>query len=102
MIGASAGNEEAAKQQAEKIYYHALNYYLTRQADFKDLRAAIEQSCKDLYANNTNVLEFSNDSIRAKVGITSSNNPGGGLFDFSEKDLPVNPGTEFVVCTVLM
>ena len=95
---ASAGNEEAAKQQAEKIYYHALNYYLTRQADFKDLRAAIEQSCKDLYANNTNVLNSAMTAFE-QVGITSSNNPGGGLFDFSEKDLPVNPGTEFVVCT---
>ncbi|MBK7358329.1 MAG: tandem-95 repeat protein [Saprospiraceae bacterium] len=95
---ATAGSEETAKQWAEQIYYHALNFYLTRQADFKDLRAAIEQSSKDLYANNTNVLNAAMTAFD-QVGITSSNNPGGGLFDFSENDLPVNPGTEFVVCT---
>ena len=61
-------SEEQAKIIAEKVYYRALTNYLTRSSKFLDLRASIEQSCKDLYSSNANVLAAAQSAF-SKVGI---------------------------------
>lgn len=97
LIG-KAGSEEAAKQIAEKVYYHAMVFYVTRQANFKELRAAIEQSCIDLYPLDNEIKEQASKAFEA-VGIGTSPEPGGGVFDFKDDLLKPNQGTEYVLCS---
>ncbi len=94
---AKTSNEEQAKQVAEKVYYRTLANYLTRSSQFKDLRLAVEQACIDLHGNNSAVHNAAKKAFD-QVGIGSSGSPGGGGTQY-QKDLPVNPGNEFVVCT---
>lgn len=93
-----AGSEEAAKQIAEKVYYHAMVFYVTRQANFKELRAAIEQSCVDLFPLDTEIKDHASRAFDA-VGIGTSPEPGGGVFDFKEDQLKPNQGIEYVLCS---
>ncbi|MBK7341349.1 MAG: M4 family metallopeptidase [Saprospiraceae bacterium] len=88
-------SEEQAKIIAEKVYYRALTSYLTRSSKFLDLRASIEQSCKDLYSSNANVLAAAQSAF-SKVGIGGGGSTGGGNY---QKDLSANPGKEYIVCT---
>ncbi|MCC6753125.1 MAG: M4 family metallopeptidase [Saprospiraceae bacterium] len=92
---AKSSNEEQAKKIAEKVFYRALANYLTRSSVFIDLRAAVEQSCKDLHGNNSDVLNAAKKAFD-QVGIAGSTDPGGNKY---QNDLPVNPGQQFVVCT---
>lgn len=94
---AKTSNEAAAKGVAEKVYYKALSQYLTRSSKFKELRPAVEQACIDLHGNNSAVHNAAKKAFDM-VGIGSSGTPGGGGTNY-QKDLPVNPGKEFVVCT---
>lgn len=91
---AKSSNEDQAKKIAEVVYYKALNQYLTRSSQFKDLRNAIEQACIDLHGANSNVHNAAKKAFD-QVGIGTSGGGGGNY----QKDLPVNPGKEFVVCT---
>lgn len=95
--GISGGNEEQGKKTAEKIYYRALSNYLTRSSNFKDLRSAVEQACIDLHGNNSAIHNAAKNAF-SQVGIGSSGNPGGGGTQY-QKDLPVNPGNQYVICT---
>lgn len=94
---AKSSNEEQAKQIGEKVYYRTLANYLTRSSQFKDLRLAVEQACIDLHGNNSTVHNAAKKAFDL-VGIGSSGNPGGGGTQY-QKDLPVNPGNEYVICT---
>lgn len=94
---AKTSNEEQAKKTGEAVYYKALNQYLTRSSQFKDLRNAVEQACIDLHGNNSGVHNAAKKAFD-QVGIGSSGTPGGGGGNY-QKDLKVNPGKEFVVCT---
>ncbi len=94
---AKTSNESAAKGVAEKVYYKALSQYLTRSSKFKELRPAVEQACIDLHGNNSAIHNAAKKAFDM-VGIGSSGTPGGGGTNY-QKDLPVNPGKEFVVCT---
>ncbi|MBK9108863.1 MAG: tandem-95 repeat protein [Saprospiraceae bacterium] len=93
---AKTGTEEDAKKIAEKVYYHAMNFYLIRQANFKDLRAAIEQSCFDLYPLEASIKEKASMAFE-EVGIGTSPQPGGGIFDFTDAQLKPNQGIEYVL-----
>lgn len=89
---AVGSNEEQAKKTAEKVYYRTLNHYLTRSSNFKDLRLAVEQACVDLQGNNSSVHNAAKKAFDlVGIGSSSGNN--------YQKDLPVNPGKEFIVCT---
>ncbi len=89
---AKGSNEEQAKKTAEKVYYKALSQYLTRSSIFKDLRIAVEQSCIDLHGNNSSVHNAVKKAFdQVGIGVSSGGN--------YQKDLPVNPGQEFIVCT---
>lgn len=44
--------KKIGKAKAEKIYYRALTYYLTSNAQFKDAKEALAQSAEDLYGSS--------------------------------------------------
>lgn len=86
---------EDAKKIGEKVYYYALTKLLTRSSNFKDLRAAIEKSCMDLYSNTPDVLASAKTGFE-RVGIGSSGGNGGST---ANRTLKTNPGQEYIVCT---
>ncbi len=86
-------SEEEAKKIAELVYYRALTRYLIRSSNFKDLRAAIERSCSDLYAGTPDVLPS------AKAAFDMVGIQGSGTTTPPNRDIAPNPGKEFVVCT---
>ncbi|HNC37082.1 MAG TPA: M4 family metallopeptidase, partial [Saprospiraceae bacterium] len=86
---------EEAKKIGEKVYYYALTKLLTRSSNFKDLRAAIEKSCTDLYNNTPDVLASAKTGFD-RVGIGSSGGNGGST---GNRILKTNPGQEYIVCT---
>lgn len=94
---AKSGTEEQGKKTAEKVYYRALVQYLTRSSNFKDLRNAVEQACIDFHGSNSSVHNAAKLAFD-QVGIGGSGTPGGGGQQY-QKDLQVNPGKAFVICT---
>lgn len=88
-----ASNASVGKDKAEKVYYRALTNYLVASSKFIDLRAAVEQSCKDLYPSETAVLTAAQTAF-TQVGIGSGGSTDGTKY---QQDLPVNPGTEWIV-----
>lgn len=78
------------KDKAEKIYYRALTNYLTKSAQFIDLRVAVEKSALDLYTQaEVNAAKSAFDA----VGIGASS---GGNY---EVDINENPGQSYVITT---
>lgn len=77
------------KDKAEQVYYRALTKYLTKSSNFKDLRAAVEKSCTDLY--NATIKDAASAAF-SKVGIGA----GGGTTDY-ETDVDKNPGDDFLL-----
>ncbi len=88
-----ASDANVGKAIAEQVYYRALVKYLVASSNFKDMRAAIEASIKDLYPTNTAVLTAAQNAFAA-VGIG-----GGGSSDGSshQTNLPANSGTEYLL-----
>jgi len=85
------------KDKAEKVYYRALVYYLTKSSNFEDLRVAIEKAAEDIYGEN---VKKEAGKAFAAVGIGEAGSGSGGHGGGSkETDLSVNPGTDFVLCT---
>ena len=81
---------QIGKDKAEKIFYRALQNYLTKSSQFVDLRAAVERSTTDLYgAAESNAVA----SAFNEVGIGSG---GGGNY---ENDADTNPGQDFILYT---
>lgn len=90
--------------KAERIYYRALTFYLTRTSKFLDLRRAVIQSATDLRAS-ASVTDADIASARKAfddVGITDSNAPNPNTNPPAttpvppppKADVPVNVGTE--------
>ncbi|MBK7799530.1 MAG: M4 family metallopeptidase [Saprospiraceae bacterium] len=86
--------EEESKKIAERVFYHTLTNFLTRSSVFKDLRIGVEKSSVDLYSGTPDVLVSARRAFDL-VGILG--NSGGGTVP--KKDLSVNPGKEYLVCT---
>ncbi|KGX92450.1 peptidase M4 [Pontibacillus halophilus JSM 076056 = DSM 19796] len=57
--------QSIGKTKAEKIYYRALNTYLSKRSDFSDARAALLQSTADLYGTGSdyNAVKNAWDSV---------------------------------------
>jgi bacillolysin len=90
--------------KAEKIYYRALTFYLTRTSKFLDLRRAVIQSATDLKAS-AGVTDADINAAKAAfdaVGITDPNAPNPNtnpptttpIPPTPKADVPVNIGTE--------
>ncbi len=79
------------KDKAEKVYYRALNVYLTRSSNFADLRLAVVKAAGDLYGVNSNEVTQAGLAFDG-VGIGGSGGTGGNV-----GVLTINPGTEFML-----
>jgi bacillolysin len=82
-----------SKEIAERVFYHALTKYLVASSKFIDLRAAVEQSCKDLYSGTPSVLTAAQNAFNT-VEIGSGGSTTGSDY---QKDVPTNPGQDYVV-----
>ncbi len=78
------------KANAGKIYYRALNNYLTKKSLFLDLRVAVIQAAKDLFSN-LNADKYAAtafDSVGIYEATTTSS---------ASKTIPTNIGTEYLI-----
>ena len=89
-----ANSSAVGKDKAEKIYYRALTTYLVASSKFIDLRAGVEQSCKDLYASDANILAAAQSAF-TQVGIGSGGTTTGTTY---QQDISVNPW--FGLCSI--
>ncbi len=88
-----ATNAAVGKDKAEKVFYRALSTYLVKSSKFIDLRAAVEQSCKDLYPSEIALLTAAQTAF-TQVGIGSGGSTTGTTY---QTDVPVNTGSDLVV-----
>lgn len=79
------------KDKAEKVYYRALNLYLTRSSNFADLRLAVVKAAGDIYGANSNEATQAGLAFDG-VGIGGTGGNGGNV-----GVLTTNPGTEFML-----
>lgn len=87
LIGNSIG-----KDKLEKIYYRVLNNkYLTKQANFFDMRLACIKAAEELFGNNSNEVNVVKNSF-SQVGI------GEGSGSKPDPDLPPVDGTDWIAC----
>jgi len=88
------------KDIAEKVYYHALDNYLTQRSQFVDCRASVIQSSMDLYDNNVAAeaaAAFDGVGIRGE-GVAGGSSGGSST---TSSDLPTGEGeVHFWVCDV--
>ncbi|MCF8236816.1 MAG: M4 family metallopeptidase [Saprospiraceae bacterium] len=90
-----ASNAGVTKEQAEQVFYLALNKYLVKSSKFLDFRYAVLQSCKDLFGDATPLVTIAENAFNA-VGIGSGNSGGGTPGDYQD-DIPSNPGDDFLL-----
>ena len=83
---------QIGKDKAERIYYRALDVYLTRTAQFIDARIATIQAAEDLYGAGGNEATVVASSFTA-VGI------GSGTPTDNQTDVQANPGEDYVLLT---
>ncbi len=92
-----------SKEKAEKVYYRALTFYLTRTSKFLDLRRAVIQSATDLKSSGITDTDINNAKLAFDaVGITDPNAPNPSTTPPTttptppapKADVPVNTGTE--------
>lgn len=79
------------KNKAEKVFYQALDKYLTKTSQFIDLRIAVVQSATDLYGAGTQEVVKAGESFDA-VGVYEEKQVD------KTQDYNVNPGTEYILC----
>lgn len=82
--------EAITRNKAAKVFYNALDNYLTKSSQFIDLRLAVIKAAGDLFGTSSNEVIQAGLAFDA-VGITTGQ---GGDF---EEELPANPGTEFLL-----
>ncbi|TYZ11866.1 T9SS type A sorting domain-containing protein [Hymenobacter lutimineralis] len=78
------------RDHAEKVWYRALNVYLTRSSQFLDLRLGVIQAATDLYGASSAEVTAAKTAFDA-VGITN------GQPTNTTKDQPTNPGQDFIL-----
>jgi Zn-dependent metalloprotease/PKD repeat protein len=79
------------KNKAEKVFYQALDKYLTKTSQFIDLRIAVVQSATDLYGAGAQEVVKAGESFDA-VGVYEEKQVD------KTQDYNVNPGTEYLLC----
>ena len=93
--------QAVGKSKAERVYYRALNEYLTRTSQFLDCREVVIQSCLDLFPGSTTEAEAAAAAYDA-VGIRSADQGGEETqeeISFPAIDLNPNPGADFIAVT---
>lgn len=84
---------DVGRNKAERIFYHALQNYLTRSSQFRDLRVAVEASITDLFGGADPAIAAAKRAFD-EVGI-----PGGGSTGGKNEKNEVNPGDDLIVFT---
>lgn len=85
-----ATSSDVGRARAEKVYYRALDVYLTKSSKFIDARLAVVQAAQDLYG--TNVANKAKDAFDA-VEIFDGNGTN------NQTDVEVNPGEDLILFT---
>jgi Zn-dependent metalloprotease len=85
-----ADDSSVGKNRAEKVYYRALDKYITKSSQFIDARLAIVQAADDLYgANVANKAKAAFDGVEIFDGNATNN----------QTDVEVNPGLDLILFT---
>jgi bacillolysin len=84
--------EAIGKDDAEQIFYDALDLHLVKSSQFIDLRLAVIEATMDAFGDNAPQVSAAEDAFAA-VGI----GPGSGT-DYQD-DLNSNPGEDFIIAT---
>lgn len=88
------------KDKAERIYYRALSFYLTKTSQFLDLRFAVIKAATDLYGAGSaevTAIKAAFDAVQIYDPNPSGSGGGGGSGAGGTYDLPANTGTEKVL-----
>lgn len=81
---------DVGKDMAERVYFRALKFYLTRSSTFVDCRLAVQQAAKDLFGASAETA--------AKEAFDTAGFPGGAGGGHQE-DFESNPGDDFILMT---
>lgn len=92
-----SSNAQVGKDKAEQVFYRALTTYLVKSSVFLDLRAAVIQSCKDLFGAAPPLVAAAENAFN-QVGIGSGSS-GGEIPNDYQDELAVNPGDRFLLFT---
>jgi bacillolysin len=96
-----ATSTAVGKAKAEQVFYRTLTQYLEASSNFLDCRASVEAACKDLYPNDAALLAAAQLAFTTVgIGTTSGGGGGGGGTTTPttyQKDVAVNPGSDYVV-----
>ncbi|MFT4532997.1 MAG: bacillolysin [Saprospiraceae bacterium] len=85
-----ATSSDVGKNRAEKVYYRALDKYMTKSSQFIDARIAVVQAANDLYGAGVA------NSARASFDAVEIFNGNGTVV---ETDVETNPGDDLVLFT---
>jgi bacillolysin len=85
------------RDKAAKVYYKALNEYLTKSSQFIDLRLAVIKAATDLYGAGSTEVTQAGLAFDA-VGIVNGTG-GTGSTSIPPQDYPINPGDEYLLVT---
>ncbi len=83
---------EVGAQKAERVYYRALEMYLTASSQFIDCRLAVIQAATDLFGANSPEVTAAANAFN-QVGILDGNSTD------EPENLPLNDGQEFIMAT---
>jgi len=85
-----ANNSDVGKARAEKVYYRALEQYLTKSSQFIDARLAVVQAAQDLYGTTVaNRAKAAFDEVEIFNGNGTT----------TQTDIEVNPGDDLILFT---
>ncbi len=80
------------KDKAERVFYRALEKYLTKSSRFVDLRNAVEQAATDIFNSASAPEVDAAKTAFSQVGIGAG---AGGDYEIEANE---NPGTDLVMC----
>jgi Zn-dependent metalloprotease len=91
-----ASNSSIGKERAEKVFFRALNLYLTKSSEFIDARFATVRAAQDLYGSNAaNIMS----DVWTTIGVGSNNQTPVDPKDKYQQNIPVNPGQDLILFT---
>ena len=85
-----AESSNVGKNRAEKVFYRALDIYLTKSSQFIDARLAVVRAAEDLYGSSVaNAAKAAFDDVEIFDGSGTNN----------QTDIDVNPGADLILFT---
>ncbi len=87
-----ASDPAVGRARAEKVYYRALDVYLTKSSQFIDARLAVVRAAEDLYPSNPTIANKAKEAFD-EVEIFNGNGTN------NQTDVEVNPGDDLILFT---